>query len=174
MARGVAVSCRESARPGGILPGGVARVRWPLAPVARVAVAEGIGPARWHLARLRPQKPRILPGGGPGCGIYQSNSKSPGKAAIWPNPGQSLTRRRAAGASCPRLRPQKPRICTNRHKGGGIYQSNSKSPGKAAIWPNPGQSLTNRRAGRVAFPRRRPLLRRQGGRPVANYKHLLC
>ena len=44
MAGVVAVSCRESARPGGILPGGLSRLRWPLAPAARVAVAEGIGP----------------------------------------------------------------------------------------------------------------------------------
>ena len=116
-------------------------MRWHLAPAARVADAEGIGPARWHLARLRPQKPRILPGGGPGCGIYQSNSKSPGKAAILPNPGQSLTRRRAAGASCPRLRPQKPRICTNRHKGGESIGITAKAPERPQFGPIRGNLL---------------------------------
>ena len=49
----VAVSCRESARPGGILPGGLSRLRWPLAPAARVAVAEGIGPESGRVSRLR-------------------------------------------------------------------------------------------------------------------------
>ena len=53
MAGVVAVSCRESARPGGILPGGLSRLRWPLAPAARVAVAEGIGPESGRVSRLR-------------------------------------------------------------------------------------------------------------------------
>ena len=66
MAGGVAVSCRESARPGGILPGGLSRLRWPLAPAARVAVAEEIGPESVRVSRLRVSGGGV-PGGGGGA-----------------------------------------------------------------------------------------------------------
>jgi len=46
-----------------------------------------------------------------------------------------------------RLRPQSPLFGPDSPGGGGIYQSNSKSPGKAVIWRNPGLSLTIRAAG---------------------------